>query len=34
VTIKQAREAITSGDIDAASNLAIKAKLLLQEIHP
>lgn len=32
--LKQAREAITSGDIDGAHTLAIKAKVLLDELHP
>jgi hypothetical protein len=32
--LKQAREAITAGDIDAAHNLADKAKVLLDELHP
>jgi len=32
--IKHAREALTSGDVDGASNLATKAKLLLDELHP
>jgi hypothetical protein len=32
--IKQARDALTSGDVDAAHNLATKAKLLLDELHP
>lgn len=31
--IKQARDALTAGDIDAAHNLATKAKLLLDELH-
>jgi len=33
-TIKQAREAMTAGDIDAAHTLATKAKLLLDELQP
>ncbi len=32
--IKHAREALTAGDVDGASNLATKAKLLLDELHP
>ena len=32
--LKQAREALTSGDIDGAHTLAIKAKVLLEELHP
>jgi ribosomal protein S20 len=32
--IKQARESLTSGDVDAAHTLATKAKVLLDELHP
>jgi len=32
--IKQAREAMTSGDVDGAHTLATKAKVLLDELHP
>ena len=32
--IKQAREALTAGDIDGAHTLATKAKVLLDELHP
>lgn len=32
--LKQARDAMTSGDIDGAHTLAIKAKVLLDELHP
>jgi hypothetical protein len=32
--LKQAREAITAGDIDGAHTLADKAKVLLEELHP
>ena len=32
--LKQAREALTAGDVDGARNLAIKAKVLLDELHP
>ena len=32
--IKQAREALTAGDVDGANTLAIKAKVLLDELHP
>jgi ribosomal protein S20 len=32
--LKQAREAITAGDIDGAHTLADKAKVLLDELHP
>jgi hypothetical protein len=32
--LKQAREALTSGDVDGARTLAIKAKVLLDELHP
>ena len=32
--IKQAREALTSGDVDGAHTLALKAKVLLDELHP
>jgi ribosomal protein S20 len=32
--IKEAREALTAGDADGARNLAIKAKALLDELHP
>jgi outer membrane biosynthesis protein TonB len=32
--LKEAREALTGGDADGARNLAIKAKTLLDELHP
>jgi hypothetical protein len=32
--IKQARDALKAGDVDGAHNLATKAKLLLDELHP
>jgi hypothetical protein len=32
--IKQARDALTTGDVDGAHNLATKAKVLLDELHP
>jgi len=32
--IKQAREALTAGNVDGANNLATKAKVLLDELHP
>ncbi len=32
--IKQAREALTAGDVDGAHTLATKAKVLLDELHP
>ena len=32
--LKQARDAMTSGDVDGAHTLAIKAKVLLDELHP
>jgi ribosomal protein S20 len=32
--IKQARDALTSGDVDGAHTLATKAKVLLDELHP
>ncbi len=32
--LKEAREALTSGDADGARNLAAKAKTLLDELHP
>jgi hypothetical protein len=32
--IKEARAALTAGDIDGAHTLAIKAKVLLDELHP
>ena len=32
--LKKAREALTAGDVDGANNLAIKAKALLDELHP
>lgn len=32
--IKQAREALTSGNFDGAHTLATKAKVLLDELHP
>lgn len=32
--IKHAREALTAGDVEGANNLATKAKLLLDELHP
>jgi ribosomal protein S20 len=32
--LKQAREALTAGDVDGAHTLAIKAKVLLDELHP
>jgi outer membrane biosynthesis protein TonB len=32
--IKEAREALTSGDVDGARGLAVKAKVLLDELHP
>lgn len=32
--IKQAREALTAGDVDGAHTLAVKAKVLLDELHP
>ena len=32
--LKEAREALTIGDADGARNLAIKAKTLLDELHP
>jgi hypothetical protein len=32
--LKQAKEALTSGDVDGAKNLATKAKVLLEELHP
>lgn len=31
--LKQARDAMTSGDVDGAHTLAIKAKVLLDELH-
>jgi ribosomal protein S20 len=32
--LKQAREALTAGDVDGAHTLAVKAKVLLDELHP
>lgn len=32
--LKQAREALTAGDVDGAHKLADKAKVLLDELHP
>jgi hypothetical protein len=32
--LKQARAALTTGDIDGAHTLAVKAKVLLDELHP
>lgn len=32
--LKQARDALTSGDVDGAHTLARKAKVLLEELHP
>ena len=32
--IKQARDALTAGDVDGAHTLALKAKVLLDELHP
>jgi outer membrane biosynthesis protein TonB len=32
--LKQARDALTSGDVDGAHTLALKAKVLLEELHP
>lgn len=32
--LKQARDAMTSGDVDGAHTLAVKAKVLLDELHP
>ena len=32
--IKQAREALTAGDVDGAHTLATKARVLLDELHP
>lgn len=32
--LKQARQALTAGDIDGARGLADKAKVLLEELHP
>lgn len=32
--LKEARDALTAGDADGARNLAIKAKALLDELHP
>lgn len=32
--LKQAREAVTAGDLDGANHLATKAKVLLDELHP
>ena len=32
--LKEAREALTAGDVDGAHNLATKAKVLLGELHP
>ena len=32
--LKQAREAVTAGDMDGAHHLATKAKVLLDELHP
>lgn len=32
--IKQARAALTAGDVDGAHTLAVKAKVLLDELHP
>ena len=32
--LKQAREATDSGDVDGAHTLAVKAKVLLDELHP
>lgn len=32
--LKQAREALTNGDVDGAHTLATKAKVLLDELHP
>ena len=32
--IKQAREALTAGNIDGANSLATRAKVLLDELHP
>jgi outer membrane biosynthesis protein TonB len=32
--LKQARDALTAGDVDGAHTLALKAKVLLDELHP
>ena len=32
--MKQARDALTAGDVDGAHTLALKAKVLLDELHP
>ena len=32
--LKEAREALTAGDVDGARGLAVKAKVLLDELHP
>jgi hypothetical protein len=32
--LKQAREALMAGDVDGAHTLALKAKVLLDELHP
>jgi hypothetical protein len=32
--LKQAREALTAGNVDGANNFAFKAKVLLEELHP
>jgi hypothetical protein len=32
--LKQARDALTAGDVDGANKLAFKAKVLLDELHP
>jgi hypothetical protein len=32
--LRQARDAMTSGDVDGAHTLAVKAKVLLDELHP
>ena len=32
--LKQAREALTAGDVDGARTLAAKAKAVLDELHP
>jgi len=32
--IKEARSALSSGDVDGAHTLAVKAKVLLDELHP
>jgi hypothetical protein len=32
--LKQARAALTTGDVDGAHTLALKAKVLLDELHP